>query len=77
MSYLMNQELGQAILNYLGSQPYAQVSQMVAGMQQMGEINDQEFNEYMQAKHAEPAGSNPEGKTPTELDDEADAAKEE
>lgn len=52
MSYLMNKELGQAILNYLGAQPYAQVAEFIQGLQQMGEINDQEFAEYMSIKNA-------------------------
>lgn len=50
MSYLMSKELGQAVLNYLGTQPYVQVASMVQGMTQMGEIDDAEFSAFLSAK---------------------------
>ena len=52
MSHLLSNELGQAIINYLGTQPYAQVSPLIQGMQQMHEINDEELGEYLAMKTA-------------------------
>ena len=50
MSHLMSNELGQAVINYLGTQPYAQVSKMIAGLQQMGEVDDKELGEFLASK---------------------------
>ena len=43
----MSNELGQAIINYLGGQPYGAVAGLIAGLQQMGEIDDKKLAEFM------------------------------
>ena len=52
MSYILNKELGQAILNYLGSQPYAQVAGFIQQIQQMEEINEEGYKAYIASQQA-------------------------
>lgn len=73
MSHLMSQELGQAIINYLGTQPYGQVAQMVQGMQQMGEIDDKAFAAFMAEAQAKQQAEAEEGRQKGETDAEANA----
>jgi len=48
MKYEVEQNLLQAILNYLGKQPYAEVHQLIAGLGQVKRMEGQEGSAPME-----------------------------
>ena len=53
MAHLISKDLAQLILNFLASQPYAQVVEMIRGMQQLPEIDEVKFAAYMESQTKE------------------------